>query len=375
MRVLAIALLSAAILGGCASGKKALKQGDYDKAFYQAVNRLQSNDDHKKARETLVTSYRLALRLHQDRVNLMIQSLDPFKWENVVYEYNAINGLYNQLQRCPACLPLVKNPVRVTSKLNEAKQSAADYRYQLGNEAMRFKQDRNKAKEAHQHFRMVRSFIPNYKDTREKMEEALYFAMVRVVVEPIPSPTRAFDINQEFFTNKVNEYLHNNQISPYVRFYTPGEVDRSDPDWVDHVIQMRFDRFNLGNVSSNTYVENISRDSVVIQTRGDEKIYGTVKAKLKVYTKSISGSGVLDFKIRDLNLNKVISQEKFPSQYDWTARWATFNGDERALSEEQKDLVNRIEMDIPGPQRMFEEFTAPLYDQVIRKVNAYYRNY
>ena len=96
---------------------------------------------------------------------------------------------------------------------------------------------------------------------------------------------------------------------------------------------------------------------------------------MKINERSILGSGELDFKIRDININKVISQERFPSEYKWTIRWATFNGDERALNEEQKELVNTVAVSAPGPQRIFEEFAAPIYDQLISKLENYYRNY
>ena len=316
-------------------------------------------------------AYPLAVSIHQTRIMQYKSSPDPFKWEEIVREYNAINHLYSTLQRCIACQSLV-DPVLFTDELTDAKEKAAENRYQLGREALGLKENRNKAVEAHQHFQNALYFIPRYRDAREKMEEALYFATLRVVVEPVPSPSRVFEINQEFFTNKINEYLHHTEISPYVRFYTPEEVDRSQPDWIDHIIRMEFDRFSLGNISSNTYVEDVSRDSVLIKTSGGEEVYTTVKARLKVNTKSISGSGILDFRIRDINLNKIISQEKFPGTYEWRIQWATYKGDERALSEEQKELVNRVELDIPGPQRMFEEFTAPLYDQVINKITRFY---
>ena len=94
---------------------------------------------------------------------------------------------------------------------------------------------------------------------------------------------------------------------------------------------------------------------------------------LKVNERSLTGSGLLDFKVKDSNTKKVLTQEKFPSEYVWTARWASFNGDERALSEEEMNLVNTVEVSAPGPQVMFEEFTAPLYDQVISKIRDYYR--
>lgn len=360
---------------GCASGKKALKHGDYDKAVSQAINKLRSNEGHKKATATLKKAYRFALEAHISNVKKANVSNDPFKWESMARDYQVINNMADQILRCPGCRELVPNPARYDAELATAKRNAADVRYDFGVEALKSKRDRNKAIEAHEHFMMVQQFVPRYKDVEEKLSEAMYHAVLRVVVEPIPSPSRMFNIKHEFFVNKINEYLHHNVISPYVRFYTPDEADAEQLEYVDHIVKMEFDQFSLGNVYSNKTTRDVSRDSVVIATRDGEKIYGTVKAKLTVNEKAITGTGLLDFKIYDNDRNKVISQEKFPSEYTWSIRWASFNGDERALSDEEMRMVNTVESSIPNPQWMFEEFTAPLYDQAISKIRAYYRGY
>jgi len=375
MRQSYLYLLIVFIAFGCATGKKAFEKGDYDKAVYQAVNRLKSNSDSKKALATLEKAYNLAVNTHLENIKRYEVSLDPLKNEWIIQEYNSINSLYDAIRGCPACSREISKPVYFTKKLNDAKMNAAEVRYTMGLEAMKYKENRNQAIEAHQNFRKANDYVRGYQDVENLIEEALYFATLRVVIEEIPSPARIYDLNQEFFYNKVSEYLHRNNINPYVRFYTPDEARSYENDWVDHVINMRFNRFNLGNLVSNTYVEEVSRDSVVIATRDGEDIYGTVKAKLKINERSILGSGELDFKIRDINTNKVISQDRFPSEYRWTIRWATFNGDERALNDEQKDLVNTVEVSAPGPQRMFEEFAAPIYNQLISKLENYYRNY
>lgn len=364
-----------ALLTGCASGKKALKKGDYEKAVSQAISRLRSNDGQKKAGATLQKAYKYAIEAQLSNVKQARASADILKWESIAGSYQYINSLADQIQRCPGCREVVSKPVRYDTQLNEAKRNAAQVRYDLGVEAMKYKGDRNKAIEAHQHFLVVQQYMPRFNDIENKLREAISRATLRVIVEPIPSPSRVFNIKHEFFVNKINEYLHNNTISPYVRFYTPAEADAQRLDYVDHIIKMEFDQFNLGNLYSNKSTEEVTRDSVVIATRDKVKIYGTVKAKLTKNEKSITGTGLLDFKVFDQGLNKVISQEKFPSEYVWSIRWASFNGDERALSEEQLTMVNTVEATAPSPQWMFEEFTVPLYNQVIAKIRAYYRNY
>lgn len=362
------------ILVGCYSGKKALEKGNYDTAAFQAINRLKSNPDHKKSRQTLKQAYFLATDLHKDNIQRAKSSTDPFKYEKMIYDYAAINNLYDAIARCPGCRQVVPDPARFDSELSGAKIKAAEYRYQLGIEAFELKENREKAKEAHGHFSLANEYVPRYKDVADKLNESLFYATMKVVIEPIPSPVRIFDLKHEFFVNKINEYLHNNMVNQYVRFYTPSEAKIDQLPFIDHYIQMEFDRFNLGSVSSRTYEKETSRDSVEVgKTKSGEVVFGTVKAVLKVNERSLTGSGLLDFRVLDGRTNKVLTQEKFPSEYVWTARWATFNGDERALSEEEMDMVNRVEVSIPGPQVMFEEFTAPLYDQVISKITNYYR--
>ena len=362
------------VLVGCYSGKKALEKGNYDTAAYQAINRLKNNPDHKKSRQTLKSAYFLGVDLHKDNIQRAKVSTDPFKYEKMVYDYTAINNLYDAIARCPGCRKVVPNPERYDQELSGARLKAAEYRYELGDQAMEQKENREKAKEAHGHFSIASDFVTRYKDVEDRMNEALFYATMKVVVEPIPSPVRIFDLKHEFFVNKINEYLHNNMVNQYVKFYTPSEAKIDQLPFVDHYIQMEFDRFNLGGVSSRTYEKETSKDSVEVgKTKAGEVVYGTVKAVLKVNERSLTGSGLLDFKVLDGRTRKVLTQEKFPSEYVWTARWATFNGDERALSEEEQDMVKRIEVSIPGPQLMFEEFTAPLYDQVIAKIRDYYR--
>ncbi|MDH5609197.1 MAG: hypothetical protein OEY56_06935 [Cyclobacteriaceae bacterium] len=375
MKTFILSLLTILMLSGCSSGKKAMEKGDYDRAVYQAVNRLQSKSSHKKATVTLKKAYQYALNLHRDNIQFYQNSPDELKWESVIREYQLVNNLYNQINRCPACLQAVPNPVRYVRELNDASEKAAQVRYDMGVAALQQKQRRDQAIEAHQHFLRALELSPRFKNAQQLAEEAYQFAVLRVIIERIPAPSRMLEVKHEFFYNKIQEYFDRNPVSPYVRFYAPEESQTRSLDYVDQVVRMQFDRFSLGNIISNTYVEEVSRDSVVIAKQDGKNIYGTVKAKLKVQEKSIVGSGLLDFQITDNQSQRVISQEKFPSEYKWTVKWASFNGDERALSEEQKNLVKRTEIDIPSPQYMFEEFAAPLYDQVISKLTVFYRNY
>ncbi|WP_258103188.1 hypothetical protein [Marinoscillum sp. MHG1-6] len=375
-RILTISFLALVIvMAGCVTGKKALEKGYYDLAVTQAIKRLKSNDDSKKATATLKKGYNLALDTHLDEINRASASSDPMKWEIMANNYRAINNMYDAIRRCPACLDIIPNPQRYDNELSNAQMKAADERYNLGMQAMAQKENRLKALEAHEHFKVVKNMVPRYKDIDDKLDESLFFATLKVLVDPIPSPSRFLEIKHEFFVNKINEYLHHKPINEYVRFYTAEEANAQNLQFVDHIIHMEFDEFSLGNVFRENTIREIRRDSVVVGKVDGKDVIGTVEAKMKVTEIAITGGGLLDFKILDNQANKIITQEKMPSQYTWRTSWGTFEGDKRALSEEDLVIVNRTEVGPPSPQIMFEEFTAPLYDQVISKIVSYYRGF
>jgi hypothetical protein len=69
MKSITLLLVSILFVLGCSTGKKALEQGNYDQAVNQAVSRLQSNGDSKKAKSTLKQAYNYALGLHMDNIS------------------------------------------------------------------------------------------------------------------------------------------------------------------------------------------------------------------------------------------------------------------------------------------------------------------
>lgn len=123
----------------------------------------------------------------------------------------------------------------------------------------------------------------------------------------------------------------------------------------------------------------VGKDTSDPQDQQDEDkeyiVYGTVKATVYHYSKTIRSAGVMDFRIIDANTEKILTVEKMPGEFIWFSEWATFNGDERALTEEQLKLSKQKEIPPLPPQDLFMEFTKPIYDQIINKVKNYYRNY
>jgi hypothetical protein len=107
----------------------------------------------------------------------------------------------------------------------------------------------------------------------------------------------------------------------------------------------------------------------------ERKVYGTVKATVHVFNKSLTSGGILDFKIIDAHNQRVLTQEKMPGEFVWYTEWGYFNGDERALDDYFLDVVKSKEAYPPPPQDLFVAFTQPIFGQVTTKIRDFYNGY
>lgn len=364
------------IIFSCTSGKKAFESGNYDQSTIQAIERLRKNPDHKKSRDVLSDSYPLSVRYHLDRIQNLRNSNDPFKSGKMIDEYERLNYLYEQIMRSPGAMSVIPDPQKYYNEISSLTLMAAEEQYVAGMEAFN-SGTREGFKAAYQYFLQADIFSPGYKDVREKMEEAHNGAILKVLVEQIPVPTVNYKISLDFFQDQVEQYLFHYADNEFVRFFSPQDTWLDNPD---QVMVLMIDEFMVGNTNNFQKSRDIQKDSVVVgkvkMDDGSEKeVLGTVKASYTEYTREIVSNGLLSMKIMEGGTNRVIMHEKFPGEFVWVSKWASFNGDERALDEEQIQLTKSRPIDPPPPQELFIEFTKPIYGQLTSTIQRYYRNY
>jgi len=396
-----LSLILAAFSFSCSSGNRAFEKGAYDQAVMKSVKRLRKKSTNEKALVTLKKAYPLAQKWHQDNINRAKSSISVFKWEQVLREYQSLDNLYQQIQRCPACLEEL-SPQSFHTEIEQVKKQAAQVRFEQGDLHLnKAQQGRNKP-EAHlafDDFSVCQQLNPNYPEVRERLDRAKYEATYRIVVQQIPMHSRTFQLTNDFFQNKINEFLHSQTSNPFVEFYTQQEADNLGIKNIDQVLLMQFDDFVVGEATTVINNEQLIKDDVVIgqveveelQEETDDKgvttskkvkvkkdVLGTVEATLKTTTVQIESRGLLDFQIRDAYTEKILTQEKFPGTFVWQTAWGNFNGDERALTKKQYAITQTeplLPRDYPLPQDLFVEFTAPIFDQLIQKIETFYARY
>lgn len=366
------------LLFSCKSAEKSLKRGDFDDSVIRAAEKLKSNPEHSSSIDILKQAYPLALEQHLADIKQNKESDDPFKWEAELQSYGKLNRLFQVIAQCGSCSRIV-NAQNFTQEEKLARHNAANVRYKEG-QAFLAIGDRESARKAYEHFEVVNSILPNFNDVEKKLDLAYEIASFKVVVEQVLVTSRTYQLSNEYFQERVNEYLQNNKrLNKFVRFYMPEEAAdlKIHPD---HIIKLQFDDFVVGNtlIEKNTEVV-ISKDSVKVGEkqvgRSKKTIYDKVTAKFTQSRKTVLSAGLLDMQIMDFQTKRVVTQEKFNGEYNWTCEWAHFNGDERALTAAQLRKCKSQELMPPAPQQLFIEFSKPIYERLTSKLQNYYAKY
>jgi hypothetical protein len=368
------------LIAGCRStGQRALSRGDYYKACIQAINKLRSSPDNADAANALKQSYPLLVDYANKEVaRLEASPSDNTRYQQIFDQYNQLNDVAVEVSRCPAALKLLPNADYYSTQLESARVQAADETYRQA-EASLSTGTRNAAKQAYLLYQQTNGYIPGYRDVAEKITRAKWEATLKVVLQQEPVGG-SYKISADFFQNKVFEYFANNIRNEYIQVFSPEEATamKLQPD---QLIRLQFLDFVVGQTRETSNSKEVKKDNVKTGTYRDSQgkdhdVYGSVKATLKTRTLEVVSSGVLDAFIINPVSNTTLSQERFPGTFVWTNSWATFNGDERALSKDQLEMCKRTDpVAPPQAQDLFVEFTAPIYTSLTRWIQAYYRNY
>ncbi|MDR2653519.1 MAG: hypothetical protein LBC68_14645 [Prevotellaceae bacterium] len=372
--------LTIVLAEGCKStGMQALTQGKYYTACLQAIDKLRSSPDNAKASSALSQAYPLAVSYTEKETEHLLKSTsDNNRYQKIFELYRTMNNIAEQIARCPAALQLIPNADYYSAQLESARNMAAEESYMLGVGNLRMG-TRSAARQAYLQFQKANSIIYGYKDVADKMNEAKWMATLKVVLEQIPVEGQ-YKISADFFQNKVFEYFSTSIRNEFINIFSPEEAEsmRLQPD---QIIRLRFLDFVVGQVRESRNSYEVKRDSVKTGTYKDDQgvshdTYGTVKAKITVRQIEVSSKGILDAFIIDYKTNTTLSHQRFPGTYVWTDSYATFNGDERALSRKELDMCRRAELSTPPPpQEMFVQFTIPIYNNLANFIQNYYRNY
>ncbi|MDH5382594.1 MAG: hypothetical protein OEW75_17195, partial [Cyclobacteriaceae bacterium] len=260
------------ILSSCTSGKKAMERGNYYESVMLSVSRLQKNPTHKKSIETLRSAYPLSLQYYDDNIRNLKARDDRNKWRGIVDSYTNVNNMYEAIRRSPGALNVVNNPKNYYNELAQAKENAAEESYQFGITELN-KQTVESGRIAYGAFKDTDSYVPGFKDVIAKMEEAYWMGTIKVLINPIPVTTSRVQLSANFFEDKIHEYLKTQPINEFTRFMTDADLQAMNLA-PDQILQMQFDDFTIGQVSTVERQIDQTMDSVVVGSVNASSLVG-----------------------------------------------------------------------------------------------------
>ena len=300
-----------------------------------------------------------------------LNTINHLKKDNNPEQYQQIYETYMDLhlrqEAIKPVLPLQVNGKNVNFKFNdysnaivEYREKTSDYLYDEGLKLLD-SDDKRLIREAYKTFEYIEHINPNYENTRALMEEAhqrgTNYVMVSIENQTHQIiPRQLEDELLDFNTYGLNQFwtvYHANAFS---------EID------YDYAMQLQLKHINISpeqvmqrellreNEVVDGWKHKLDRNGNVMKDSlgNDIKIDKIVKVKARVFeveqTKSTQILG--DVVYVDIKSNQIINRFPLESGFVFQNLFATFRGDERALTNEDRDLIRNRRVPFPTNEQM-----------------------
>lgn len=372
MKVLMYVCFTALILSACASSKNYLERTDEDKALQDAVKKLGKNPLDENALQAVPVLYANIQKNHLAKIKDLKNDKDISRWDNIINEYLHLQNAYDAIINNSAAFKLV-NAQSYSSELFDMKQAAAEAYYQNG-QAFLDKANRSDAKKAYNSFKRSEKFVTGYKDASAKSDQAYESAIVDVLVNPLQDNSFFYNsglgnignnISNQFFQKDLIRDLNGINKNRYpARFYTDWEARRDNiqPDWV---VDMVIRNIDIPYPMNNNYSRKASSQIQEGTDTSGNPVYRTVYATVNITSSSFTARADLDVNITDVASGKKINSRNVRDDYRWQEERATYNGDSRALSARDWEMINNGRgYGIPQKDFVLNELFKKIYPQV-----------
>lgn len=363
----------------CKTASKLYEKGNYDEAVELAAKKLQKDPDDPKLLNILQNAYRYALNDHENRIHSYSESNNELKWEWIYGEYASMQKLYEAIFRSPEVFRIV-NPSDYSSYLVTYREKAGDVRYERGIAFMQ-QDDKQSYRNAYREFQAALRFEPGNRDAILRMNEAFDYAVTNVVVLPVQQQGgyvySSYNVGGNNFDDQLIRNLQYNGGSGFVKFYSAWDA-RSRQFRVDQELSMQFASIDIGRYHDDRSTRKVSKEVVVKETvyKPDSivKEYTKVFASITTTSRIMRSEAVLQVTVRNENGHRVWS-DSYGAAHNWSTRFATFTGDERALSDSDKQLINRRREFAPSENEIMKCMLDEISNNALYSIKNYFNRY
>ncbi|HET8864776.1 MAG TPA: hypothetical protein VFM80_03690 [Gracilimonas sp.] len=368
---LSILLISVTLLIGCNSSEKLLQKGQYDRAIDKAVEKLRKKPNDENELYVLKEAYVKANSFDMDQIEFLEREGREENYVKIFLLYERLDNRQDRIKTLPTSLMSQFTIIDYDEQLIESKSQAAEISYEKGLQYLE-QGGRENARRAYYEFERTKSIYSDYKEVNQMLRESQYLG-----------------------TNQVLFVIENNsQVVLPGRFDTElkkiGMGDLNDR-WIQYSVfedeDQQYDYFIVLNINNiNVTPERVEREKTtdtkeiqdgmkyVLDERGnvtkdslgnDIRVPNMITVEAEVskvrQVKETMVGGTLDY--IDLRTDQLVKTDNIAVTAVFEHTSATYSGDERALSEASKVMVNSEMVPFPTNEMMLIDAATLLKEQ------------
>jgi hypothetical protein len=364
-KVISVSIILILILSGCGSSKKQLEKGNYEAALDKAVKQLRKDSRDSKQISILDKSFTTLNEQDNERIRYLKMEEKPANWDEI-YQINKRMSDRQAYVRTVTPLELngktIEYPyVDYMPEMVAAKRKSADFYYAHGNELMKSKL-KESYRQAFYEFVRAKEYVGNYEDIDNKIDDAKYLGMSRVLITLQNKSIIKF--GQEFEEDLLSLDLPRLN-SEWVEYHTQDLDQNTKYDYFVNVNvrnilvspdqTMQKDTVVKKDVEDGYSYQLDKKGNVMKDSLGNDiktKKYKTLQCALieTIQSKACQING--DVEVIQVNPNKILKKDPLGAQSDFEFVSARALGDIQALSQAQIEKTKSKAVPFPSDMEM-----------------------
>jgi hypothetical protein len=367
------------LLYSCKSASKSYQKGDYTDAIERGVKKLQKEPNDYETKDLVQKSYTYTVNEHEDQIRILSNSKNDNRFDRIYQEYVALQNLYQTIHQYPEAARLIK-----TKDYSDAVETYRDKAAEAHIEkADRWMQEGTKDayREAYREYATATSYRPDDFELRKHKDSAYDKAVVKVILNPIQN-FGGYNYSSSYqlqnFQRNVVRTLSNNMNNDFVKFYSENEA-RTNDIIPDQVMELNLSRISMGQPNDTKTTREVSKQvvvkEIVFKEDSVKKEYATVKANIITTKRTLTSQGDLFITVRDTK-GRTIWNDRFTGQHKWESQFTSYTGDERALTDSDKNsLDQKTNSTPPNDDQIMEELLKQIQNDLSYRLRNYYTKY
>ncbi len=353
------------VLSGCGSSKKQLEKGNYETAIDKAVRQLRKDPRDTKQIEILDRSYNIVNEQDNERIRFLKLEGKPANWDEI---YLVNKRLSDRQTFVRTVTPLTLNGrtieypyIDYMPEMIAAKRKSADFYYAHGNELMK-NELKDSYRQAFYEFVRAKEYIGDYEGIDNKIQDAKYLGMSRVLISLQNMSILKFP--QEFEDDLLAIDLPRLN-SEWVEYYTQSHNTEAKYDYNVNVVvrsiavspdqTMQRDTVVKKEVQDGFSYQLDKKGNVMKDSLGNDIKTAKYKSLQCALIESIQSKECRidgDVEVVQLNPDKVLKKDPIGAQSDFENVSARALGDVQALSAAQVEKTKLKPVPFPSDMEM-----------------------